>query len=431
MPSTTQTSNRAALTVSVSSSILLLPYARWPQGVFLTLALLGLVQLAWLVALRRRRGLARLLLLSLSATLALTLGEALAAWRWPITPYRIVPTEECVAEDLYLDDPALGRVLAPNFSGRFLHPEYAAELFETNSDGFRDEEWPTSVVPGDARVLLLGDSTCVGFGVSGSQTIAARLEEQLSARLPKVRVFNAAVASYGPRHERILLERFGERLQPTHVVVVFYDGNDLQNCRAQFVVERKSGLHDLRLASEGPGPDPLPVAGRAPSLLSRWYWARRSALYNRLETACMPWLTENGIFKHHAYRGMLLSSRKEPEGSVQEELDLARQAILGMSQQCERLGAELLFVRMPMRLQTEVASFEQIAGVYGEDSAALDRDLPGRTLLEFCRDQGIRALDLLPVFEIPGRGPNSHYFVEGHPNAQGNRVAAEQIARAL
>lgn len=102
------------------------------------------------------------------------------------------------------------------------------------------------------------------------------------------------------RPERVLLERLGPRLKPTHVVAIVYAGNDLQNCRAQFVLERESGLLSDRLPSEGSGPELEPAPARPPSLLSRWYWARRSALDNRAESALMPWLTRTGLFKHHA-----------------------------------------------------------------------------------------------------------------------------------
>jgi len=406
------------------AGLMLLPYALYPWGVLATLVIFGFSQAVWYAAVRGFKPLRRMMLFGLTLTFALFFGELFARRQWSTTPYKLIATQSSGTKSLYRKDPLLGHVQEPNFSGRFQHPDYGNELFETNSEGFRGIEWPTSARGEEARVLLLGDSTTVGFGVSESETISHQLGKQLAWTLGDVVTFNTGIAGYGPRHELLVLQRLAQRLHPTHVVVTFYDGNDLQNSRDQFALEQAFTAQANLPKVQEPNPGP----GRGPSLLSRAYWSHRSALYNRIETALLPWLSETGIFKHHALQDLFERCRFQATPTTLEEVDLAAEAVLAMAQLCEDMGAKFLFVRMPMRIQTEVPSFEQVIGVYVDNPSEHDRTLPGRTMLEFCAEHGIATLDLLPIFETTERGSNPHYYLEGHPNARGNRVAAQHIA---
>ena len=102
----------------------------------------------------------------------------------PRDPYEVVAIEGSGAETLYQPDPSLVRVHRPGFRGRFTHPEYRGELLEINADGFRDEAWPAEAIAGETRILFLGDSTLVGLGVSGDETIPSRVSAALRAQEP-------------------------------------------------------------------------------------------------------------------------------------------------------------------------------------------------------------------------------------------------------
>ena len=422
---------RARTIVAGFGCFLTLAYALRPGAALLSIGLLALLQALVLAVGFHLRPVRRALLIGLSFTVAFFFGELLAQRAWPIAPHRILPLAGSPVEKLYLPDPELGLVMAPGFQGYFMHPEYRRESFETNSLGFRGPEWLPDLQTNAPRLLLLGDSTAIGFGVDQGQTIGALLESKLQAEIPGARVFDGAQAGFGPRHERVLLERLADRVRPTQVVVIFYDGNDLQNCRAQFVLARKNGQHDQRLPSEGPGPDRTPTPSRPPSLLSRWYWSHRSALYHRVETLLLPWLVTNGVIKHHAYGGILRLTQRPMGPAVQEEFDLAWEAIVEMNERARQLGAGFLFVRMPMRVQTELQSFERLVKMYDLDPAQQDRVQPGGALVDACRERGIPVLDLLPLFETSGPDPNRHYYQEGHPNDLGNRLTADQIGSFL
>jgi len=370
----------------------------------------------------------RFLLASLAATSTFLVGELGAERVWPRAAHGIQVAEGSLAPEPYLPDPELQHVPAPGFRGTFVHPEYWNEVLATNAEGYRGAEWPTAApAVGELRVLLLGDSTTVGFGVSEDETIAARLEELLRERTGgEVRVLNGGVAGYSPCHAKIVLARLLARARPTHVLCLAYDGNDLEDCRARFVHAREAGVHDERLSTERAVAPPDRLAG---SLFGRTYWYRYSALYRRLEVSLAPFVARSGLVEpDHAYVSMLRVTRTEPSADVAEELDLATDAVRGMHRQCSAVSTPFGLVRLPARVQTETGSFDDLVRRFGASSADHDRRLPGRTLLDRARAAGISTLDLLPVLEVEGHGPNPSYFLEGHPNREGNRAIASAIA---
>jgi GDSL-like Lipase/Acylhydrolase family len=405
-------------------------------------ALVAVQALAWRSAWGRRAG--RLLCATLSLTAAFLGGELVAERVWPRTPHGLRALASSPEPRPYLSDPELVHVQAPRFRGVFTHPEYDNEPFETNADGFRGAEWPDPLPPaahgpgddGETRVLVLGDSTTVGFGVRADEALPALLERRLApapgTQGRPVRVLNAGVAGYGTRQERVLLGRLLPRVAPSLVLVVFYDGNDLEDCRTQLLHAHASG------ASAEPVPKALEAAPDLPSapgtgtLFGRAYWYRYSALYRRIEVSLLPFVARAGLVPpDHAYVELLSTARVDPDPAAAAELRLAIDAVRAMDAACRAAGARFALVRLPARVQTEPGSFAGLLRRYGADPAAYDRTLPGGRVLAACAESDIPALDLLPALEVTGHGPNPAYFLEGHPSREGNRAAAERIAAFL
>ena len=382
----------------------------------------------------------RLLLILLAAGTTFFFGELVAQRLFPRVPHGIATLPLSEAPEPYLPDPQLQHVHAPHFHGVFAHPEYDRQEFVTNKSGFRDALWPQEPpAPGALRVLLLGDSTTVGFGVDEDGTIAAQLERTLADRDVDARVLNGGVAGYSPCHAAIVLERWIERLQPTHVVCLEYDGNDLEDCRARSehageatveptVEPNRPALGEDHASTPDDPPHDVDRHERS-TLFGRAYWYRYSALYRRLEPAVLPFIARAGLAEpDHAYATMLRVTRVAPSARVRAELDLVCQAVRDLASRCAQHDARFAFVRLPARVQTETASFGDLLRRYGADEGDHDRTLPGRALLERAGADGVLTLDLLPVFELQGHGPNPFYYLEGHPNRDGNRVIAEALA---
>jgi lysophospholipase L1-like esterase len=126
----------------------------------------------------------------------------------------------------------------------------------TNADGFRDDEYP--VERGERRrVLFLGDSLTLGWGVEKEETFEHRLEQALHARTP-TEVINLGVGNYNTTQEVNLLIDKGLAYAPD-AVVLFYFINDAE---------------------------PVPQKSRFPGLgrsrMVTFYWSRLKALKARL-----------------------------------------------------------------------------------------------------------------------------------------------------
>lgn len=159
----------------------------------------------------------RPLVLKLAAALvslvaALAIGEGLATWAFD----GAYPTL-----NLYEADARYGVRLTPDADTRVASPSGVITDIHTNALGFRGPEWPapaTSVVPG--RILIVGDSQVLGWGVPEAQTFAARL------RASGFEVLAAGVPTWGPGEYAAAIAELAPRYRPERVVMLLNAAND-------------------------------------------------------------------------------------------------------------------------------------------------------------------------------------------------------------
>ena len=123
-------------------------------------------------------------------------------------------------------DPVLGRVMRRSITAPFV---FGTQV-HTNSLGLRDQE----VGPKEAtetRILSLGDSYAMGYGVEIEQSYGKLLERRLGSAFPsrRVSVISAGVDGYGTRQAIIAFERLRGTLQPDFVLGTFVAGNDVHD----------------------------------------------------------------------------------------------------------------------------------------------------------------------------------------------------------
>jgi hypothetical protein len=133
-----------------------------------------------------------------------------------------------------------------NIAGeRYQHSsaEYRVD-FSINEQGIRDPRVFKVKKPKDVlRVLILGDSFAMGYGVSYEDSVPAHLESLLSGYLDgPVEVINLGVSGFGTAESLIALEADGWAFEPD-IVMSYWHGSDLQdNVRSQLYELSAAGL---------------------------------------------------------------------------------------------------------------------------------------------------------------------------------------------
>ncbi|MFM2246652.1 MAG: hypothetical protein RL071_2726, partial [Pseudomonadota bacterium] len=123
----------------------------------------------------------------------------------------------------YRPHPTLHWELRPHLRG-YLYGT-GDTVLNTNADGLREVAVPRAKPAGQLRVLVLGDSSNFGQGVSGAEVWSAQLEAIMQPAFAtagaELRVLNAAVPGWTTYQGRVQLERVGLSYAPDLVIAGF------------------------------------------------------------------------------------------------------------------------------------------------------------------------------------------------------------------
>ncbi len=110
----------------------------------------------------------------------------------------------------------------PNQSYVHRTPDYTIEI-RTNSAGVRaDEEIPTEKPPGIERIVVLGDSFSMGYGVNLEDTFLMEMKGQLEAQGHRIEIVNLSVSGHGNAEELVMLREEGLKYQPDLVLLSWH-----------------------------------------------------------------------------------------------------------------------------------------------------------------------------------------------------------------
>ncbi len=113
-----------------------------------------------------------------------------------------------------------------------------------NSQGLRDHEYPLAATPGSYRIMMLGDSTTLGWGVRLEDTAAKTLERELNqsgtATGKRFEVLNAGVGNYDTVQEVTYYETRGRAFRPDMVILVYFinDAEPVPTEKKGFLIDR-------------------------------------------------------------------------------------------------------------------------------------------------------------------------------------------------
>ncbi len=280
--------------------------------------------------------------------------------------------------------PTRGWAVKPNLRNL---PVFGGKVLSSNSGGARGaREYAEPKPDGVVRVLVFGDSLTFGDQVSDDETYVAHLQATLSG----TEVLNLGVHGYGHDQMLLYLKEVGARYKPDVILLGFTTIDMERNLLGfrDFMKPRFDLVRDHLVFRNTPIPEPRVVRARDP------YRSRLvdlgTLLYDRLR-----WRSDGRAERMEAVTGAILD-------------EFRRTAVA--------LAAVPVFVFLPI-----------------EDEITLPETRPSpeeRFFFRYCRDRGIQAIDLRPVFQAWLKRGVALKDV-GHWDPLEHRIAAEGIQAYL
>ncbi len=288
----------------------------------------------------------------------------------------------------------------------------------TNRGGFVDDEFFVAD-PDDFAVAVIADSFGVGAVAPRFNFVAEierELQRDLGGRFKRVVANNFGVSAAGfPEYYRLLVDEALPR-RPALVVLCVFVGNDLwrpllRAGAAPYAVLRNWRSYQLcrrlrRIAIDRLSTPTSAAAGRLPRAAA---WVPRS----------------RPLFLDIERQGLEICNT----ASRSTELDY-QASFAALRRFSAVLGDRLLVAIIPDSFQVDDALWAELLAAEPA-AASYDRGYPQRRLLGFCRQAGVRALDLRPRLVEAQRSGATYVVNDTHWNRLGNAVAGAAIAEEI
>ncbi len=349
-------------------------------------------------------------------------------------------------ERLIAKDAARGWALRPG-ARTWAYFEASRVWVRINRDGLFDRERAVDAAPGTRRVAMLGDSYLSMFNLSLERTFVPLLESSLNACGPRspIEAINFGVPAYGTGQELLTYRLHARRYRPDVVVLAFFLGNDLTNSYRPLeptgvapTYEMDNGaLRYVPAPPETTAPDPadLPLHHQVRLFLTR-----------RLKTATVLWdawaRLRNGL-RSDVYPEMRDQREDLPYRPPTTPVDVeawrvTEKLIETLAGEVAADGAEFWLLILPTPEQVHplqsvrqgVARRFNVASLsYADErlqTLARDHHWPAISLVGSLADYAQRT----EMYLHGGLVPEVPKGI-GHWNEDGNRVAADMVAREL
>jgi hypothetical protein len=325
---------------------------------------------------------------------------------------------------MVMDDPSTGPRAIPNTVCWEKIPESQLVEYRFNSCGHRAGMECLPKQPGTYRIVMTGSSLALGEAVQRERTFAALLPAELSQETGrKVELYNESMGWGFPRSVSL---RFNEVLaaKPDLILWILTPG-DIEG--ASLIVYSSNA--EIRLQGS------LSLMERAwlhmkSAFTSESYKAAASELFNRTRTSL--------LLRHFLYQSQsqyvtayqMVSDEEggflkaDPSASWREHLKQFDADAADMEGRAEAAGVPFVALLVPIRAQVTMISMGKWPARY--DPYRLDDQL--RSIIT--KHGGIY-LDILPDYRDIPNADRGYFFVDTHPNAEGHKLIAELLAKAL
>jgi hypothetical protein len=297
--------------------------------------------------------------------------------------------------------------IQPNLDGVFANHPLA-----TNSLGMRGPELDRDRRPGTLRVVGIGDSVMMGWGVSYDETALTRIGRLLAAAAGRpVETANLGCPSYNTAVETAVYRLKGRRLKPDLVVVIF--------------MENDFGFPGLMLE---------PVVRST---------VRKSYLREQIRKLIVPFWKEAGEYEREV--GFVSTRQFDAmKGKKDEQLTPEERWLKKVQEHYLHMVNES-GVRASLKDLADMIREDRAIGVVVYNPIRLTVGDPGSYekragwVVATAREFGLEALDMTPVYESHLRGAGFQRMEQElwvspsdwHPNAEAHRLIAETVVTHL
>jgi GDSL-like Lipase/Acylhydrolase family len=329
-----------------------------------------------------------------------------------------------------IPDPVLHHRMEPHTFSRFHAVDYDY-LQRVNNLGLRGRDLEPAKRQGTYRILMLGDSFTMGFGVEDDETFSALLERALRNRRSifqgkTVEVVNAGVGSYAPVLSFLQLTKYLGRLEPD-LVVLNFDMSDV----TQETAYRSAGVYGRNGEIIGvSGVKPTPLASRVRSWINRHLYLTRLVLrfIDGATGAVGPPTIENTVTVLNPI--VLLHTLTEDQVDRTREWENIFDSIRRIRDYCRNRRIRFLLTLYPWGHQ--VNNREWVPGRNSMvASGAVVSDRSALTLHRYAAENDIELLDVFPAFRAYAGPELLYYKHDAHWTPRGHKLMAEQLEQYL
>jgi lysophospholipase L1-like esterase len=335
---------------------------------------------------------------------------------------RVFPTLLPLELQIALEDSPETRGVAHAHIGNLPRPNGTLDIrtsdfeitYSTDAHGFNNPDpWPAT-----ADIVAIGDSLTFGYGVAPEEAWPALIDRDL----PDATLINLGLIGAGPQQYLRIYETFGVQLEPKILLIGFFVANDFWDAE-MFDEWQKSGADDNYMVWRDFGrrtDDQTAFTRKALRGLYLYNWARFIRQSYRNWRAGEPkdlQLADGSHLKLRPDHLADMTAYIEPGNPI---FDLTLDALERINALATSHGTHVIVVLQPGKEETYLPLL---------DGSATDPGAPLRAALEA---RGIEYLDLLPVFREHARaGARLFFETDGHPNAEGYRLTAEEVLAHL
>jgi len=344
----------------------------------------------------------------------------------------------------FYDNEIFGSAFVPNQAGWFVpHTREYFTWVNVNPHGWPDVEHKIPKPADTYRILILGDSFVENIQFPLEKRFFRKLEKQLNQKISqgkfnlpnqtkKIEVIALGRGNTGTAQQLLILKYFALNYQPDMVVQMFLTGNDVKNNSP--TLQNDPYLPYFKINENGEL-EQLPHQKRSKRKLAYIKELLKKLRLTELLLSFRQKIIEGKKNRTYGYPLEYQIYQENYNQEYQEAWQITKKLILESRKLSQEKGATYLLISLTNNEQVNPGIWQRILETYSlMQKEKFDLEKPDKILDEFCREQDLNCLFMLPYFkdyisQYPWQ--ITHNQKEGHWNETGTNLAAEFLEKNL